>query len=78
MCTLNTLNHTESTVATARGLVDMAHFFFDHTTPDEFARLRTSFGFLLNSLSAELATAERDVAALYTEHFATNQNSRQA
>lgn len=75
MSKLETLTRTETDLATARGLMEIVHFVFDHSSDDDWLRIKTSFGFLLNSLSAELSQTNAGFDTLYTEHFAANGNA---
>jgi hypothetical protein len=74
MSTIRSLNTTEGKLATARGLLEIAHFVYDHASDEDYVRVRPHFGFLLNAVSAELWATDAGVAELYREHFAANQN----
>jgi hypothetical protein len=76
MSSIRSLNTTEGALLTARALVDIAHFIVDHAEGDDFQRMKTPFGFLLNTLSAELRNCDQGVGSLYREHFAANDKGR--
>lgn len=67
---------TDCTVETALGLMQVAHFLFDHAEGDDWQQIRTPFGYLMNTISAELGRASGNVDQLYSDHHAANQNRR--
>lgn len=72
---ITNIARTECTVETALGLMQVAHFLFDHAEGDDWQQLRTPFGCLMNTISAELGRASGNVERLYADHHA-NQNRR--
>lgn len=78
MSNIKNLVRAECTVETARGLMQVAHFLFDHAEGDDWQQLRTPFGCLMNMISAELGRVSSNVDQLYADHHAANQNRRAA
>jgi len=76
MSTITHLVRTECTVETALGLMQVAHFLFDHAEGDDWQQMRTPLGHLMNTISAELGRASSSVETLYADHHAANQNRR--
>lgn len=78
MYSIHDLNRTEGSLVSARALLAIAHFIFDHADGDDFQRMKEPFGFLLNTLDAELRETDRGVDHLYRTNFAANDRGKSA